>query len=244
MKRYDFMMIDGGMSIAFSRRMTLQAQTNDQLAQSLLPLVYQVAAQIARRIPSHIMMDDLVGAGMLGLAGALTRFDPEQSMTFRGYAEFRIRGEILDELRRRDTMSRDNRIERKRIQQTAVKLSAELGREALDEEMAEHLGLSLDDYWTRQRRLDEARHVSADYVEIADQGEDPFQVVDGQEMRDQLAHAIERLPRRQRTVLWLYYYEDLPLREIADLLAVSSSRICQIRAEACERLRKTLEEAI
>jgi RNA polymerase sigma factor FliA len=219
-----------------------QAQTtNDQLAKDLLPLVYQVAGQIARRVPAHIMLDDLVGAGMLGLATALTRFDPEQSETFKGYAEFRIRGEILDELRRRDTLSRDSRVEAKQIQESERKLSSEFGRKATAEEVSEHLGISLESYWSRAQRTDNARTLSTEGLDFADESvTSPFESLNDFQMREQLATAIEELPQRQRLVLWLYYFEELPLREIADLLSVSSSRVCQIRSEACERLRQTL----
>ncbi len=112
------------------------AHEHDALAGQLLPLVHEVAAQVARRVPSHVMLDDLVGAGMLGLAGALQRYDPARAETFKGYAEFRIRGAIIDELRRRDIMSRDARIESKKLQRSVQQLNAELGRKAEDDEVA------------------------------------------------------------------------------------------------------------
>ncbi|MFH1130182.1 MAG: sigma-70 family RNA polymerase sigma factor, partial [Pseudomonadota bacterium] len=115
-----------------------------------MPLVRLVATKIARRIPIHVPLDDLLGAGMLGLAGALTRYDPQKSSTFRAYAELRIRGEILDELRRRDTISRDARTENKRLQSTKEKLSSVLGREPTDEEIAQHLGISTESFWDKK----------------------------------------------------------------------------------------------
>lgn len=219
----------------------MQTQDNAALAKSLMPLVHEVAGQVARRVPSHVLLDDLVGAGMLGLAAALTRFDPDRCDTFRGYAEFRIRGAIMDELRRRDIMSRDARIESKRLARSVQQLNAELGREADDDEVADHLGVSLETYRTMQLRLKSARMVSADALELPDASAGPHQLLASAEMRDRLAESIKTLPRRQAVVLWLYYYEELPLREIADQLGVTPSRICQIRTEAVERLRRQMQ---
>jgi RNA polymerase sigma factor for flagellar operon FliA len=220
----------------------LETTDRSSLAQSLVPLVHEVAAQVARRVPSHVMLDDLVGAGMLGLAGALTRFDPDRTDTFKGYAEFRIRGAIMDELRRRDIMSRDARIESKKLQRSVQQLSAELGREAEDDEVAEHLGVSMEAYRAMQFRFKAARLVSAEAFELVDETSTPDQEYQQAEMRQRLASAIAQLPKRQAFVLWLYYYEELPLREIADQLGVTPSRVCQIRTEAVERLNKKMAQ--
>ena len=213
-----------------------------QLAKELLPLVHEVAAQVARRVPSHVLLDDLVGAGMLGLAGALTRFDPERADTFKGYAEFRIRGAIMDDLRRRDIMSRDARIESKKLQRSVQQLSGELGREAEDDEVAKYLGVTMETFRSMQLRLKSARMVSADALELVYDGANAYDNLWEYQMREQLVEGIQGLPKRQSLVLWLYYYEELPLREIADMLGVTPSRVCQIRTEAVERLRKQVEQ--
>jgi RNA polymerase sigma factor for flagellar operon FliA len=220
----------------------LQTPDTTTLAKSLMPLVHEVAAQVARRVPAHVLLDDLVGAGMLGLAGALTRFDPERRDTFRGYAEFRVRGAIMDELRRRDIMSRDARIESKRLARSVQQLTAELGREAEDDEIADHLGVSLETYRSMQLRLKSARMVSADALDLPDTGAGPDRLLINAEMRDRLAESIKMLPRRQAVVLWLYFYKERPLREIADQLGVTPSRVCQIRTEAVERLRRRMQQ--
>lgn len=221
--------------------MLSQVSERNQVAHSLLPLVQEVAAQVARRVPSHVTMDDLVAAGMLGLAGALTRLDPERIDTFRGYAEFRIRGAIIDELRRRDIMSRDARIASKKLQRSVDQLSAELGRDVEDDEIAEHLGISLEDYREMQTRLKAARLVTTEGLELVDESANPFQWASREELRGRVASAIEALPKRHALVLWLYYYEELPLRDIANQLEVTPSRVCQIRTEAVNRVRNMLD---
>lgn len=212
------------------------------LAKSLLPLVHEVAAQVARRVPSHVMMDDLVGAGMLGLAGALTRYEPAREDTFKGYAEFRIRGAIMDELRRRDIMSRDARIESKKLHRSVQRLNAELGREADDDEIAAYLGVSLEAYRSMQLRFRTARMIPADSLDLVDGCGTPLDHVRTDQMRELLVQGLRDLPERQAHVLWLYYYEELPLREIAEELGVTASRVCQIRGEAVERLKRHLEQ--
>lgn len=218
--------------------------SRNKLAKSLIPLVHKVASHIARRLPPHVSLDDLIGAGLLGLAAALNRFDPSRARKFKGYAEYRIRGEILDELRRRDILSRDARLQSKRAQRAIQELNGKLGREALPEEIACQLGVSLESYCGFHQQLLNLRTVSSDEMEIClpHEGRDPYESVYWQEARNKLARAIERLPRQKRLVLWLYYYEELPLQEIAELLDVTSSRVCQIRTEAIQKLRNFLEE--
>jgi len=221
--------------------MTMQTVQRSELARELMPLVHDVAAQIARRVPMHVGLDELAAAGALGLAGALTRFDPDRAETFRGYAESRIRGAIMDELRHRDIMSRDARIESKKLQRSVEQLCAARGREVADDEVAEHLGVDLESYWALQLRLKSARMVSAEALELLDEAANPYEQVCESEARQLLAECIRALPERQALVLWLYYYEELPLREIADLLGVTPSRVCQLRSEAVEQLRLRVE---
>lgn len=221
----------------------MTTQTN-QLVTELLPLVHGVAAQIARRVPSHVGMDDLVGAGMLGLAGALTRFDPKRKETFKGYAEFRIRGAIIDDLRRRDIMSRDARIESKRLQSEIDQLNSILGRPADDDEIADHLGVDLEEYRTMQLKFNGSRMVSTEGMDISADNQSPLENLEENELKTRLAEGINELPERQRLVLWLYYYEEMPLREIAEMLDVTPSRVCQIRSQAVEMLKGQISEEI
>jgi RNA polymerase sigma factor for flagellar operon FliA len=214
-----------------------QQTIQDRLARDLIPLVHDIAGQIARRVPAHVTLDDLVGAGMLGLANALTRFDANRAETFKGYAEFRIRGAIMDDLRQRDIMSRDARIASKQLARKIDRLNNELGHPASDEETAEYLGVSLEEFHDMQLRLSAAKVVSVENIELSDTHTDPIDVIAARQLRSQLADAINRLPEKQRLVLWLYYHDELPLREIADMMGVTPSRVCQIRTEAVDKLR-------
>jgi RNA polymerase sigma factor for flagellar operon FliA len=223
--------------------MSEATSSRENLTKELIPVVHRVAAQIARRLPRHVVYDDLVAAGMLGLASALNRFDPSRAAKFRGYAEYRIRGEILDELRRLDLLSRDARSEAKRLQHASADLSLQLGRAARTEELALRLHLPVESC----RRIQEVHKQVPLSPELVDsdlphQGKDPFDQTFLGELRDRLAGAIDLLPKQQRLILWLYYYEEMPLRDIAGICGVTSSRICQIRAEAVRKLRDCLLE--
>jgi len=224
--------------------MPMLAQQGNQLAKRFIPLVHQVAGQVARRLPAHVRLEDLVAAGMLGLAGALRRYDPHRAASFKGYAEFRIRGEIIDELRRRDFMSRDARAQSKRIEKAVDSLRQERGSEPDSDEIAAHLGMSLEMLQEKSWRAHDARQVSLADVQLPDNRfESPDVGAQRAETRGLLAEAIETLPERWRVVLWLYYYEELPLQEIGELLGVTPSRICQIRADAVSRLQERMTAA-
>lgn len=217
------------------------ATTRNTMARTLMPLVHQVAAQVARRLPNHVRLDDLVSAGMLGLAGALNRFDPERAETFRGYAEFRIRGEIIDELRRRDHMSRDARADSRRLHAVIEELRQQRGAEPDAKEVADRLGISLAELRSLQLRAHDATTVSLSNVTVSSVERSPEDHAAVGEDRERLAAAIQRLSERRRVVLWLYYFEELPLKEIGDLLDVTPSRVCQIRSEAVAALKKIMQ---
>ena len=217
------------------------ATTQNKMARTLIPLVHQVAAQVARRLPSHVQMDDLVSAGMLGLAGALNRFDPERADTFRGYAEFRIRGQIMDELRRRDHMSRDARADSRRLQNVVEELRQLRGTEPEANEVADRLGISLDELRSLQLRAHDGATVSLSNITVGAPQRSPEDTAAVDQQRERLAIAIKKLSERRRVVLWLYYFEELPLKEIGDILDVTPSRVCQIRSEAVAALKKIMK---
>jgi RNA polymerase sigma factor FliA len=217
------------------------------------PLVKNIAERMAVRLPAHVDREDLVSAGTLGLISAVERFDETRNVQFEIYARYRIRGAILDELRSRDTLSRSSRNKDSRLEAAARSLRTELGREPSDEETAEFMGISLEEYYAL---LDDARGLSlissedlpADYTERYAQSEvlekieheSPFAFLKRKEVKRVLKDAVESLPEKEGIVLSLYYYEELTLKEIGLVLGLTESRICQIHARAVLRLRNAL----
>jgi len=208
-----------------------------------LPFVKRVAQRLARRLPSHIALEDLVSAGVVGLLEAMNRYDSSRVTNFEKFAEFRVKGAILDELRRRDLMARDARIESKNIENTIGELTRELSREPEEEELAERLDISVDTLRTKLEKLTPVRVVSFTDVypmNMPSESASPFDEFAKRELLEQMATAITKLGERHQQVLQLYYHEDLTLKEIGRVLEVTESRVCQILSEATLRLRAIL----
>jgi len=213
-----------------------------------VPFVRRIAVRMARGLPSHVALEDLVSAGMIGLIDALDRFDPKKGQRFETYAEFRVRGAILDDLRRADLMARDARLESKRIQRSINALTQQLGRPPEEEEIAAHLELSVDAFRTTLRKLGHVQVFSIEDVSQRDpdawcgisSGDDPFENAMVAEVQRKLTEAIPELAPRLRMALTLHYYEKLPVKEIAALMGVTESRISQMMSEAVLRLRAKL----
>lgn len=205
-----------------------------------VPLVRRVAARLARRLPSHVRFEDLVGAGLVGLMQATQRFD-EARMTksFEAFAEFRIKGAIYDELRRRDLMSRDARIDAKKLEKTIAELGQQLGRPATDEEVAKATGRTLEELHTAYGKLAPVQVVSTDDTMAWDveNGPSPFDAADKKEQREALMRNIKKLPERHQQVLQLYYVEELTLKQIGEVIEVTESRACQLIGEITVKLR-------
>ena len=208
-----------------------------------LPFVRKVAHRVARRLPAHITLDDLVGAGVVGLIEAMGRYDPTKVSDFEKYAEFRVKGSILDELRRRDLMARDARLEAKQIQQTIEGLTQEVGRQPEEDEIAERLGIDVTELRTKLEKLTPVKVMSFNEVHsdtMPGTVENPFEQYAKKEMIERLQQALGKLGERYQQVLFLYYQESLTLKEIGEVLDVSESRVCQIMSEATLRLRVLL----
>jgi RNA polymerase sigma factor FliA len=225
----------------------MSGQSHDRPASSdavvYLPLVRRIARRLGRRLPGHVDDEDLAGAGTVGLLEAMKRYEPDRQVTFRAYAEFRIKGAILDELRRRDLMARDARTESKAIERGIAKLHLELGRPPEEEEIADALGVSLSTLHERLTRL--APVQITDFNEQLHRGAGGDSALDAvlrHELTDRLAAAIGLLNERQQQILYLYYQESLTLKAIGAVLAVSESRVSQILTGATLQLRSLLHD--
>ncbi|MCB0361349.1 MAG: FliA/WhiG family RNA polymerase sigma factor [Bdellovibrionales bacterium] len=234
----------------------LTPQQKDKLIMEYAPLIKFIAQKIAIRLPSNIELDDLISSGVIGLMDAMEKYDPSRDNKFKTYAEFRIRGSILDELRAQDWVPRSVRDKAKMLDRTLVQMEAELGRSATDEEVAENLGMTLEEFYDLVNQVrpvsilsidDAATFSNVDKKSILNLLEgcrlnNPFNQLNLKSVKEVVTKAIEDLPERQRLVLSLYYYEDLNLKEIGRILRVTESRVSQLHAQAIARLRAKLSQ--
>jgi RNA polymerase sigma factor FliA len=230
----------------------------DQLILAYSPLVKYVAGRMGCGLPAHIEEGDLVSYGLLGLISAIERFEPERNIKFETYAVSRIRGSIIDELRALDWVPRSVRSWARKVEATIARLENELMRAPTDDEIAEGLGIGVDEFQdilnqiscTSIVALDEFWDVQGsnqdrvnliDTIEDAD-APDPSRAYRIQAIKETLASAIQRLPERERIVVGLYYYEGLTLKEIGEVLGVTESRVSQLHTKAILRLRGRIKE--
>jgi RNA polymerase sigma factor for flagellar operon FliA len=209
-----------------------------------LPLVWKVARQIARRIPAHIDANELIGAGTLGLCSALERYDASRCDRFAGYAEIRIRGAILDQLREMDSMPRWARTKRKRLEAATTHLHNTLGRAPDPSELAGALGMTpvqMDRMRVDIDRADVRGGVDLDDCMSTVQG--PEVALERRESRARLVAAIDKLSPRQQQLLSLYYGDHLKLRELGEIFGVTESRVCQIHSQVVAQLRHAVLDA-
>lgn len=241
-----------------SQKNAVQERPIDQeLLQDHLHLVRVVVSKISKTLPSHVDLDDLRSVGLQGLISAVRRYDPEQGKTFDGYAMMRIRGAILDELRRMDVMPRTARAKARTIQTTVAKLEQKLGRTPTDEELQAELNLSTKDF---RRMMRHAKPVNFVSLDSAHANEDPdeanlheaipddsqemcYDKMQNEELKRIVAERISLLPERQKKILAMYYFEEMKLAEIAEVYGVTEARICQIHAQALGTLRKYVQSA-
>jgi RNA polymerase sigma factor FliA len=232
-------------------------QARERLVLAYAPLVKYVAGRMGSGLPSHVEEADLISYGLLGLISAIERFEPERQIKFETFAITRIKGSIIDELRSLDWVPRSVRSRARQIERVNTKLEHQLHRAPTDQEIAEDLGLSVDELQDSLVRianssvvaLDELWTVSdssGDQVSLLDtiqdpQALDPAMEMDTTEMKDRLADAIARLPEREKLVVALYYYENLTLREIGEVLGVTESRVSQLHTKAVLRLKSRLQ---
>ena len=214
-----------------------------------VPLVRRIAHHMIAKLPPNVELDDLIQVGMMGLAEALSRYEVTQGVQFETFATQRIRGAMLDELREGDWMSRSSRKSQKDIEHAVHRLEQKLGRSPLESEIAEDMGLSLPDY---QSLLGKVRGTQLVYLEdmthgeeddgfldrhVADSGADPVELLRDQRLKVSLVNAIKSLPEREQHIMGMYYEHDMNLKEIAAVLGVTESRVCQLHSQSIARLR-------
>ncbi len=229
-------------------------EERNELVLRELPQVYYVAARIHERLPKHVDMEDLVQAGVIGLIDACRNYDSEQDSQFSTFAKHRIRGAILDSLRKLDWGSRTLRRKGREIGAATGRLQSKLGRHPLEEEIAAELEMKVDDLQSTLAQLDglflvgQLSNVAGDEGESFDliesapsSGRDnPFELCLEGEMKAQLVAAVSRLSEREQLILSLYYYEELTMKEVSEVVGIAVSRVSQIHAAAMLKLRASL----
>jgi RNA polymerase sigma factor for flagellar operon FliA len=228
-------------------------EERERLILEHLPQVRLIARRIQERLPESISLDDLISTGVLGLISAIDNFDPGHNVKLKTYAEYKIRGAILDSLRGLDWAPRQKRRKSKQIEAAVSTAEQRLKRSPTEEEIAQELGITLDEY---HEWLVEIRGLNVASLEYAgsDQGKDllhylpdtgdnlPSVLLERAELQRLLASSIDRIPEIERTVLSLYFHEELTLREIAEVVNLHESRISQLKSQAILRLRGQLTE--
>jgi RNA polymerase sigma factor for flagellar operon FliA len=234
---------------------TRDPEIRDRMVRQYAPLVKYVAGKVAVGMPQNVEFDDLVGYGVFGLFDAIEKFDPDKHVKFKTYAVTRIRGAIFDELRAIDWVPRSVRQKSREIEDAIRRLEASLGRAASDAEIAKEMNmtdkefektmlrvsgtsiLSLNDVWYTGEDNDKVS--IADSIESPDNF-NPDNIVEKEEVKRVIIQSIQELPEKEKTVLVLYYYEDLTLKEIGKVLEVTESRVSQLHTKAIMRLRAKL----
>lgn len=227
------------------------ARNQDELLATHAPLVKRIAYHLISRLPSSVQVDDLIQAGMIGLLDAAGHYDATQGASFETYAGIRIRGAMLDEIRRNDWAPRSVHRKAREVAQAIHELENRFGRDARDTEVAAALGISLDEY---HQILQDASGCKLFSLDDAGDGEtgmtenlpantpDPQAQMAEADFKRGLAEAIGGLPERERMVLALYYDEELNLKEIGAVLGVTESRVCQIHTQAVARLKARMRD--
>ena len=222
----------------------------DAMIRQHLPLVRRIAHHMIAKLPPNVELDDLIQVGMMGLAEALSRYEIAQGVQFETFATQRIRGAMLDELREGDWMSRSSRKSQKDIEHAVNRLEQKLGRSALASEIAGEMGMTLADY---QSLLGKVRGTQLIYLEdmtrshedddgfldrhVADSDADPVELLRDHRLKASLVSAIKGLPEREQYIMGMYYEHDMNLKEIAAVLGVTESRVCQLHSQSIARLR-------
>lgn len=242
----------------FSQTEPLSAERRNELILTYTPLIKYIAARLAARLPAQVSLDDLISCGIIGLIDAINKFDLSKNVQFKTYAEFRIKGAMLDELRALDWVPRSVRRKTTDLEKAYADIEKQTGRPATDEEVATTLDLSLDDFY---KLLDETKTVTFMDIEFLRQksteandptlaetfamdDRDPFTAINLAQIRELIANAISDLPDKEKLTVSLYYQDELTMREIGEVLGYTESRISQMHSKAMFRLRAKLKKSL
>ena len=237
----------------------ITTENREEVIKRYSPMIKYVANRIAMRLPPHIEVDDLISVGVLGLMDAISKYDSSRGAKFKTYAEFRVRGAILDELRAMDWVPRSIRQKASNVDKVVQGLQSKLSRVPEDEEVAKEMGLSLDQFHNTLNETKSVPIFSLEDLGIAkESGEqqslldclagkadaDPQTQIRLIELKEIIAKAIDALPEKERLMVSLYYYEELTMKEIGAVLEITESRVSQIHSKAVYRLRTKLKAII
>ncbi len=223
----------------------------DEFVVEFTPLVKRIAYHMMTKLPASVQVDDLIQAGMIGLLDAIKRYEGSYGRQFESYASQRIRGAILDELREADWLPRSMRKKMRDVETTIRKLEQDLGHPPSEQELADELEISLNEY---HKILQNARGAQLIYYEdfqkddedpfldrfCVDSGGDPLEALLDENLRALLIKAIDNLPPREKQVMGMHYEQEMNLREIGEVMGVSESRVCQLHTQAVSRLRSRM----
>jgi len=228
--------------------------SSEKLIHEYLPYVKRIVQRIANHLPASVDVEDLMNVGVMGLIQAVDRFDPKRDNKFMTYAIFRIKGAVLSELRSRDFLSRSSRRKLRELEQTCQKMEQRLGRDVEDVEVAEELGIDIEDLH-RTRQMSSISFISFEELGLSSRDEkeklmnflvhneeDALSQTRLRELRSALARGIEQLPEKERMVMSLYYFDELNMKEAGEVMNITESRVSQIHSQAIMRLRKKMRK--
>lgn len=241
-------------SVCARRQSRISKATRDRIVLDHLPLVKAIAVRVHENLPVHVDLDDLVHAGVLGLFDAVTKYNPSKKVAFQSYAKHRIKGAILDSLRQLDWASRDLRKRHKQVEAVTRELSASLERTPTEAEIAEKMGVGVE-RWRRMaielrtvglisasgKPNDQDNHVTPEFP--ARQDSRPDNICAHEQLREMLTSAMRTLPERYQRVVFMYYTNEMTMKEIGGLLGINESRVSQIHKTALEKMATALHSA-
>lgn len=239
------------LSVSIRKRRKVSQEMRDRIVLEHLPLVKAIAIRVHETLPVHVELDDLIHAGVLGLFDSVVKYDADKNVAFQAYAKHRIKGAMLDSLRQMDWASRDMRKRQKQADAATQDLATKLGRTPNENEIAEHMGVSVERWRRMAMELRTAGLVSATPVNDRDRDlaqeypaapdSQPDRMCERLQLRSTLARAMTTLPERYQKVVFLYYTNDLTMKQIGDMMGVNESRVSQIHKTALKKMAVALQ---